>query len=288
MISSKNLNGVIAVLVVYERTLEEVKPWDLLLELLTSNRNHGLNLCHILIYDNSAKSRAKPPLLPNCSYVHNPKNEGTAAAYACAVQLAQDLKLGWLLLLDHDTQIPQGFFALASDALSAAEIRPAALLPWVVHAERAVSPARITWSGSFKPIARNSGLLPHQHLTGIASASFIDTSSFQEICPIPPPLWLDYVDHWIFSRFNAMGKKIVVFEAVVQHELSIYEPSTVSRTRLFNILDAEKFFIASLPWYVQFIYPLRIGLRIIRQAVSHPDGALNMLAWVVKPRKRTS
>lgn len=287
MIPGKNLNGVIAVLVVYERNLEEVKPWKRLLELLNSNMSNGLNLCHILIYDNSAKSRAKPPLLSDCSYVHNSKNEGTAAAYSCAVQLAKNLKLGWLLLLDHDTQIPQGFFTLASDALIAETIRPAALLPWVVHAERAVSPARITWSGSFKPIARNSGLLPHQHLTGIASASFIDASSFEEICPIPKPLWLDYVDHWIFLRFNAMGKKIVVFEAVVQHELSIYEPSTVSRTRIFNILDAEKFFIASFPWYVRFIYPLRIGLRIIRQILSHPGGALNMLAWVVKPRKKT-
>lgn len=288
MISGKNLNGVIAVLVVYERNLGEVKPWKRLLELLNSNRGNGLNLCHILVYDNSAKSRAKPPLLPNCSYVHNPKNEGTAAAYACAVQLAQDLKLGWLLLLDHDTQLPPDFFALASDALGTKGIRPAALLPWVVHAERAVSPARITWNGSFKPITRHSGLLPHQHLTGIASASFIDASSFQEIGPIPKSLWLDYVDHWIFSRFNAMEKKIVVFDAVVQHELSIYESSTVSRSRLFNILDAEKFFITSLSWHVRLIYPLRIGLRIIRQILSHPDGALNMLAWLFKSDKKAS
>lgn len=285
MSSSENLNSVLAVLVVYERNLEEVKPWSQLCKLLNSNKADGLSLCHVLIYDNSAQPRAKPSLLESCSYVHNPKNEGTASAYACGMHLAQDLGLGWLLLLDHDTTLPEGFFSIASDALNQAGTRPAALLPWVVHAERSVSPAYITWSGGFKPVSRHAGLKLGKCLTGISSASFVDVKSFQEIGPIPKQLWLDYVDHWIFSRFNSMNKSISVFNAVVEHELSIYEPAAVNRARLFNIMDAEHFFIASLPWSAQFFYPLRIFLRLVRQTLSNPAGAWNVVAWIFNTRK---
>ncbi|NDP63258.1 hypothetical protein [Polaromonas sp.] len=288
MSSSENLDGVLAVLVVYERNLEEVKPWNQLRTLLKYSKAGSLSLCHVLIYDNSAQPRAKPPLLENCSYIHNPKNEGTASAYACGMYLAQDLGLGWLLLLDHDTTLPEGFFSLASEALNQAGIRPAALLPWVVHAERAVSPAHMTWNGGFKPVPRHSGLKLGKCLTGISSASFVDVKSFEEIGPIPKQLWLDYVDHWIFSRFNSMNKSIAVFDAVVKHELSIYEPATVNRARLFNIMDAENFFIASLPWSARFFYPMRILFRIVRQMLSNPAGAWNIVAWLFEPRKNHS
>jgi len=288
MNSSINLNGVLAVLVVYERSLEEVKPWNQLCALLKSSKAGGLSLCHVLIYDNSEQPRAKPSSLENCNYIHNPKNEGTASAYAYGMHLAQHLGLGWLLLLDHDTTLPEDFFSLASEALNQAGIRPAALLPWVVHADRAVSPAHMTWSGGFKPLLRHSGLKSAKCLTGISSASFVDVRSFQEIGPIPKQLWLDYVDHWIFSRFNLMDKSIVVFDAVVNHELSIYEPATVNRVRLFNIMDAENFFIASLPWSPRFFYPLRIFFRIVRQMLSNPAGAWNIVAWIFKPRKNCS
>lgn len=283
--SSKNLNGVLAVLVVYERNLEEVKPWNQICVLLKSNKADSLNLCHVIVYDNSVQPRAKPSMVENCSYIHNPKNEGTASAYVYGMHLAQKLGLDWLLLLDHDTTLPNSFFALASDALNQAGIRPAALLPWVVHGERAVSPAHMTWNGGFKPVPRHSGLKLGKCLTGISSASFVDVRSFQEIGPIPKQLWLDYVDHWIFSRFNSMNKKITVFDAVVKHELSIYEPATVNRARLFNIMDAENFFTTSLPKSARFFYPLRILFRIFRQMLFNPAGAWNIVAWVFRSRK---
>lgn len=288
MSSNENLNGVLAVLVVYERTLENVKPWNQLRALLDSGKAGGLSLCHVLIYDNSAYPQVKPFWTDKCSYIHNPKNEGTASAYACGMHLAQDLGLGWLLLLDHDTTLPDGFFSIASEALNQARIRPAALLPWVEHAERAVSPAIVTWNGGFKPVARHAGLRLDKCLTGISSASFVDVRSFKEIGPVPKELWLDYVDHWIFSRFNYMNKSIIVFDAVVKHELSIYEPATVNRARLFNIMDAENYFIESLPRPARFFYPLRIIFRIARQMVSNPIGAWNIVAWVFKPRKNYS
>lgn len=285
MSSRKNLNGVLAVLVVYERNLVQVKSWNQLCELLKYHNNDGLSLCHVLVYDNSAQPLAKPSVLNKCSYIHNPKNEGTASAYTYGMHLAQDLGLDWLLLLDHDTTLPKGFFSLASDALNQSGKLPAALLPWVVHGERPVSPANITWSGGFKPVLRHSGLKLSKDLTGISSASFIDVRSFWEIGPIPKQLWLDYVDHWIFSRFNSMNKSIVVFDAVVEHELSIYEPASINSGRLFNIMDAENFFVASLPWAARFFYPMRILFRIVRQLVSNPAGAWNIVAWLFKPRK---
>lgn len=288
MSSTKNLAGVLAVLVVYERDLEEVKSWNQLCTLLKFSEPGALSLRHVLIYDNSVKPRAKPFLLENCSYFHNSKNEGTASAYTYGMHLAQNLGLGWLLLLDHDTTLPEGFFSLALEALKQQRIRPAALLPWVVHADRAVSPALFTWNGGFKPVPRQSGMKLNKYLTGISSASFVDVKSFEEIGPIPKQLWLDYVDHWIFSQFNSMNKNIVVFDAVVKHELSIYEPATLNRARLFNIMDAERFFVKSLSWPARFFYPIRIFFRMIRQILFNPASAWSIILWIFKSRKNYS
>jgi len=281
-------DGVVAVVVVYERNLERVRCWAELLSLLNLSDSNELRLKHILVYDNSATPQAEPFLISNCSYIHNPKNGGTSAAYTYALKLAQDLKLGWLLLLDHDTEIPKKFFDSASIALAASIVRPAALLPWVVDGERSVSPACITWMGSIKPIIRKNKVFQCRNLTGIASASFVDSTSLKMIGPLPASLWLDYVDHWIFLNFNKLDKKIVIFNAVVQHELSVFQRSAVSRERLFSILDGELVFVNSFSWHIRFIYSFRLGFRLVRNMLFHPGSALDMFAWMIAKLSRSS
>ena len=129
--------AILAVVVVYERALDEVEAWPALRSLLGHGSSEtGPQLEHLLIYDNTALPRAKPAAsVARCTYMHNPNNGGTAAAYAHATRLAIDLGLPWLLLLDHDTLLPTNFLAAAAGDFEAAARQPtiAALVPMVRH-----------------------------------------------------------------------------------------------------------------------------------------------------------
>src|SRR4030081_3971496 len=90
-----------AVLVVYERNLEDVKPWPMLRAWVEDARDPrpGLKLERILIYDNSRRPRARVPAdVKGCEYLHNPDNGGIAAAYESALAIAGTLGIEWLLL----------------------------------------------------------------------------------------------------------------------------------------------------------------------------------------------
>lgn len=276
----------LAVVVVHERDIEQVEAWSQLQAALhvDAARTDGLRLVHVLVYDNSRTPRAKAAgAVAHCSYVQNPQNGGTAAAYVSAANLAQQLGLNWLLLLDHDTRLPSRFFEQASVAVEDAGLThpAAALLPWVYHGDRVVSPARITWTGSVRPLNPRVAVSDGSPLTGIASGSLIEVTAWRAIEPLPPGLWLDYVDHWTFARLRALGRRIVVFDAKLEHDLSIATPSSVGRGRMQSILDGERSFVGVLPWPARVLHPLRLALRLGRQVFKYPRGALDLLSWML-------
>ena len=70
MQAEKN-KALMAVLVVYERGLADVVPWRRLWGWLECDRDNrsGFNLDHLLIYDNSSRPRAEPPVgIRRCEY----------------------------------------------------------------------------------------------------------------------------------------------------------------------------------------------------------------------------
>lgn len=281
-------SSVLAVIVVHDRGLDRVEAWPALCAELGVLARHRLGLEHVLIYDNSPSERGRPPTdAMSCTYVHDASNGGTAAAYRHAAALAADLRADWLWLLDHDTRIPPGHLERASAALleASAGRAPAALLPWVLHGDAVVSPARLTWAGSVRPLQRRPGSAPPRAtgaLTGIASGCLLRRSAFEALLPLPRELWLDYVDHWIFAQLRARGERLAVIDAVLEHELSIRSVRTLGRTRLHGILDAEARFVKSLPWPARALHPLRLLLRLCRRLPTHPRGALDMLAWLLR------
>ncbi|MEO6407251.1 MAG: hypothetical protein ABIO45_00665 [Burkholderiaceae bacterium] len=274
----------LAVVVVFGRRLDRVEAWQALVHRLQHRAPQALALAHVLVYDNSAEPLARPADPPaGCSYVHDPGNGGTAAAYACAVALATRLELDWLLLLDHDTVLPERYFEQAGAALrSCAGDAPAALLPWVCHGAAVVSPAEITALGTIRPLPRGAAFRRGSRVTAIASGSLLHVATLSSLLPIPRELWLDYVDHWIFSRLYERRLPLQVFDAVLQHDLSIVTPAGLSARRLSSVLDGEARFVATLGPAARFAYPVRLVVRMLRYTrVSRPL-ALRTLRWSVR------
>jgi hypothetical protein len=270
-----------AVLVVYERDLAQVAPWPRLQSWLASSpeANSGAYLDYILIYDNSRVPRARPPDdLMRCRYVHNPANGGTAAAYEHAVALAGVQGAQWLLLLDHDTSLPADFLqGVALHGPSAA----AAVVPWVTIPQRGiVSPMRVTRAGSFR--ALQPGKMPPagEHLTAVASGSVLHVPTIKQLLPLPSGLWLDYVDHWIFTQLHRNGLTVAISNQRLQHEMAWASLKSLSAARLESMLAGERIFNRRLGRLARLVYPVRLLSRILRIAWANPPLAVHALKWM--------
>jgi hypothetical protein len=278
---------VMAVLVVYERGLAEVAAWTMLRSWLqTTGPDGSRSGARVLIYDNSAAERARPlQELPGCLYVHDPNNGGTAAAYACATRVASEIGVEWLLLLDHDTSVPEHFLEEAATTVFSGSASAAAWVPWVRLGNGAIiSPVKVTWMGGFRPL--HPGVLPSSgmHLSAIASGSLLRVASMRELLPWPKGLWLDYVDHWIFAQLHRRGLQTLILNQVLQQELSITAPKSLSPARLVSILNGEVIFQGLLGTCARLVYPWRLAWRVLRLARSNPGLAVHALKWIAVRR----
>jgi len=277
-----------AVLVVYERDLQQVNAWPWLVAALNAKNRAGFKLEHVLVHDNSRNPRAQAAAdNSSCSYVHDRSNGGTAAAYERAIGVATDRDMEWLLLVDQDTDLPQDFLDAAAASLAKLPSQGlAALIPWVISQGEVVSPARVTLLGSIRPL-RRGGVLGHiDGLTAVASGSLIRVAALRQVLPFPRELWLDYVDHWLFAQINLRGAGIAVFDAVLRHALSVVTPTQLSRRRLNSILDGESYFQGSLGPVARLVYPLRLLGRLARYALISPRLAVDMVRWMVGEAQR--
>jgi len=272
---------IMAVLVVYERALQEVQAWSFLSGHLAAPEHHGLRLQQLVVYDNSAHPKAAfAKEIAGCTYVHNASNGGTAAAYSYAIRIAAAAGIEWLILLDHDTLLPPRYLEGVAAALRVSDAATAAaFVPWVYHRERVISPSVVTKVGTISPLQRGRSLTRVDSITAIASGSVLNVRMLETLLPLPHGLWLDYVDHWIFRQLHLRHQLVVILEQVLRHALSVEDPTQLSKRRLFSILDGEALFQKSLGSAARIVYPFRVVARAIRYLCIRPRLALYTFSW---------
>jgi hypothetical protein len=270
-----------AVVVVYDRGLRAVAAWPALSAELTRSVGSGAGLERVLIYDNSPVSRARPPQdMPGCVYMHDPTNGGTAAGYVAAAAMAANAGIEWLLLLDQDTLLTQSFVDSVGAALKAAmSPGPAALVPHVFQGAMLISPARVSCFGTISAL-RGVSRGASERITAISSGAVLNVATFNKVLPLPVGLWLDYVDHWIFAKLHDRSGAILILDQALQHDLSVTDVASLTRQRLFSILNGEACFNSALGGKARLVYPLRLFVRLIHYAFVKPELALASIAWI--------
>ncbi|PZP27306.1 MAG: hypothetical protein DI603_22325 [Roseateles depolymerans] len=267
-------SGVLAVLVLYRTTAQQSRAWPFLQRAIrppqTSDRGQpeAMRLRHIVVYDNSPVTQAPSTLPPDVSYVHDPSNAGTAGAYAKAFAMADAMGCEWVLLLDHDTALPDIYLEAAYEAAQRAQATDGQLLaPWVMHGVRCISPSRRTRWGGFARLDAKPGTTPTTSaLSCIASGCLLDQRARALIGAFPAELWLDFVDHWMVCRVQRGGGKLALIDATLQHDLSVERPTALSAERLASVLAGERYFMAQCGWAARITYPFRLALRAINYA----------------------
>jgi GT2 family glycosyltransferase len=269
--------SVLAVVVTYRREWTSVRSGDFLVDTLGRQTSDGLTLERALIYDNSPEPTARPSTASDLLvYVHDPRNRGTQAAYWHGLELARSKGHDWLLLLDQDTALPPDYLASVS-RLKVADLD--VLLPNVVHGNKVISPGYLSRWGSVV-----SGALPHSPSdkgtpTGIASGAMIRSSALQRLGKPPAELWLDFLDHWMFWRLHMLGCRFGALDTWIAHDLSIERMDQIPVSRLHSIWNAERRFMADLPWTARLTYPTRQLNRMMRLMARHPAVAAHLWRW---------
>lgn len=283
-------SGLLAVLVVYRRALEDVPAWKQLQHWIAQPADtRRMHVAHVLIYDNSPSPTAVVPSNPaGVTVVHDAANGGTRAAYARALALARAEGLRWLLLLDHDTSLPADFLARLDKAIQRATTpAPAAWLPRIVSHGEQISPACIRSTGLVRPMPLGTGSCDVASfsgglVTGIASGSVLAVEAMASVPAPPPTMWLDGIDHWYFLQLQHHGYSIGHFDAELAHELSVMDYSGLSAARAASILSANRELLTVLPWQADVVYPARVLWFLLKLGRRNPAAARTLFGHLLR------
>jgi hypothetical protein len=75
---------------------------------------------------------------------------------------------------------------------------------------------------------------------------------------------------------------ITVFDAELEHDLSVARPSQLSNKRLRSILAGEALFVRELSLTARLLYPVRLLVRAARFSRAQPRHAATVLAHAVR------
>jgi hypothetical protein len=269
---------VLAVLVLYREQLEKTITWTTLSTLL--HKSGYFILEHCLIYDNSPDCCTSVKNLPEgVSITWAPENRGTSSAYTRAVVLAKEKDCDWILILDQDTQLPIDYLHHAARAIKIAPTA-VALVPRVYHNFSLISPSVITLMGRFQSVSSLTNKC--YPITAISSGALIKRNPLDSILPFPNKIWLDYVDHWMFSSFSKKNQSIGLIDNEIQHDLSVKNLKKLPYERMKNIIEAENLFYYTL-------YPKKYALikikRILKIIKFFLNGNYHLINAVTKAKK---
>ncbi|MBO9688663.1 MAG: glycosyltransferase [Mitsuaria chitosanitabida] len=281
----------LAVVVLYRRAPAQAAAWPELSRWLDQPSKAGdLKLRAVLFHDNSpAPDPTSAEAVGNAPdarvhYRHDPANGGTRAAFIGAAERARALGCDWLLLLDQDTSLPPRLMDAASTALAATP-GVAALVPRVLHGETPISPAVIADTGIIRPLPLERTPRAGARLTAIASGTLLRVEALEALGPLPERLWLDGVDHWIFTRLHRLGRPVRIVACTLKHDLSAVSLSSMPTWRVVSMLESERLLLREWPWIARLARPYRLSRFLMRLRREHPDAFRAALRWLVTGRQ---
>jgi len=239
------LTRVLAVVVLYQMTLEESSTWRAMSRVLRERPEVAASV-EVMVADNSPEPQAMPEGFTG-TYLHDSGNAGLAPRYNRALEIAAGRGIEWLLLFDQDTNPTEAYFleVLRLTESLRGDAAIGVIAPKLVMNGRILSPhAPVFRKPEYEVELGSSGVIG-KDLRAFNSGAVVRVSDLQAIGGFPEEYWLDYLDHATFHRIQELGKSIYVMDAVLDHELSDATPGKpVNPVRLLNRLKAEERFYA--------------------------------------------
>jgi GT2 family glycosyltransferase len=214
---------ILIVVVRYGTPLEESATMRTLSACLDENAELARSF-ETLVWDNSPVGQTVTELPIAVEYRHSSENVGVAGAYNYAMELAEQRGISWLLLLDQDTKLPQGFLA-AMQAYATRlekEERIAAVAPTVLMGDLQVSPKIMSrWGGAKDPAPGFAGPV-FDELIIMNSGMLLRVAALRRIGGYSMDFWLDFSDRYVCHMLAAHGYGAwVAGDLRLDHDVSI-------------------------------------------------------------------
>ncbi|MCM3763503.1 glycosyltransferase [Neobacillus niacini] len=255
------------VIVVYKTLIDQSTTIRSLLNAMNEDSASFKNIS-IVIYDNSPEKQVID--LADFKgieviYQHDSRNLGIAAAYNFAWSQAKENGSGWLLLLDHDTNLTGNFIEQALD-LPELPKDIVAVVPEIHSANTMISPV---FSHSLRPLQmeRPKPGVQEQPVMAINSGTLLRIEFLNEIGGFNEEFPLDYLDHWLFYEIYAKGKKVFLMDTTLEHDLSVMDYSKVSLNRYKSIINSEVKFYKNYKKDLFPAYKKQLMKRFLKQAL---------------------
>lgn len=231
---------------------------------------------YLVIYDNSESEQLLKTQLPfPYIIVHDQSNPGLAKAYNFALDAARVKSIEWILLLDQDTNLPQGYMGLVNEDLSVTNYseKIKAIVPRVEGERRSISPARDMIGGILRPIKKMQPGPCSKKIHCIGSGSIIKVNIFEEIGGFSLEFPLDGLDRWLYHQIFIKGWLIYVTDIKIEHCLSVFNyDKFVSHERYIQILLYEYKFLKLYRCDIDlWIYQIRLFLRFVKYYLKFKD-----------------
>ncbi|MGB0177905.1 MAG: glycosyltransferase [Owenweeksia sp.] len=243
-------SNILAVIVIYEKTLEESRSFQSIQPLL----DKGLK---VLIFDNSPSPQNIPEDL---LYHHSPENKGVSGAYNFAAVKAKDLGCRWLWLLDDDTLVDPEFL---NEAEAFANQDYELYVPKIYSNQRLLSPFGIKRSITFRLDHVNTGRHKLAELRPINSGMLISLAAFNKAGGYNPELPLDFSDIEFTDRLARVLPDLYVSKVHFEQAFSGDErpPFEKALTRFRTYARAASVYAESAT------HPKNVKKQLLRRAV---------------------
>lgn len=256
--------------------------------------------CEVLLWDNSPIALDNPNLPFPFLYRHSERNRGVSGAYNGALEQAEASGCPWLLLLDQDTSLPEGFLErmLGYSRELETDKRIATVVPFVQSNGMLVSPRRFGQWVRNHQIERSVSGPFREDAYAVNSGTLMRTESLRGVGGYSELFWLDLSDAYIFHMLHLQGKWMYIAgDLEVPHSIATLDfNANMSVARYRSFLAAESLYTEQFrPWPAKAVHTLWLLARAARQwrrytnkgfAQSTLEFFWQRLLWTKRARER--
>ena len=264
--------SIFAVLVLYQCSLEQSASWrSIRKQVETGLRAFELLVCvNDVPVDGRSRGLSLPAELPAwVEVVSVAGNYGLAWAYDYALTIAKESGTEWMLTLDQDTELPDGFLLCMEERANQLSGRSmvGAIVPRLVNDEgKALSP--VAAGVRERRILIDRPGVVDAEVRAYNSGALIRVAALERSGGYDHRFWLDYLDHSVFHALHVHGFRVwVESELKLRHQLSLEDGrEAMTEERFRNFATAEAAFRdLHAGWAGRLLYLGRLILRAVNQ-----------------------
>ena len=261
------------IIVLYRCTLEESRAFNTLQEQLK-----GMDMNYeLIIFNNDNRQQIDDSRFV---VVNSEENNKLSYAYNFALNRAVENGYNWLLLLDQDTTVPQGYFTRLQDFLkSGYPENLAAVVPVLKSGEIILSPKAVS------PFLRLESDIKHKGynkwITAINSMSLMNVDFLQSIGGFSNKYQLDMLDRWSYTQIMKHNKQVYVLDLCSNHNLSFLNlEENITPARYSDYMKVESIFVADeMNHFYRVFHKIKLFVRSLRQLVKYKNKTFSKITF---------